>query len=96
MTIDEFYSLNLDDILYNIKTGSIVKLETCFIKDRKREEKDCLCVPMLGKPHAYKNVYAKDCDLWSKDLDAAPIEVKFEILSIRFFELEQFVYSRLH
>lgn len=95
MTQDQYYGLSLDNIIYNVDTNKIVKVNTCFNRDKERKENDYLYQPYLGASYGGETVAAKDCEKWEFVEDSSPLEVRFEVLSYRFFELESFVYTRI-
>ena len=96
MTQEQYYSLNIGDVIYNVRTNKVVKLESYWSNTKERKEDDCITAPILGEDYQFDNVAAKECANWDYITDNSPIEVQFLIMKIRFFELEQFVHSRLH
>ena len=95
MTQDEYYKLEIGNTIYNTKTNVVTKLDSCWSYGKERLETDTLCSKILGDEWNYVNIKSSECEDWSFIDETAPLEVKFKILSIRFFELEQFVYQRL-
>lgn len=96
MTQDQYYNLKIGDVIYNVKTNRVVKLESCWSDTKERKEDDCITAPVLGEYYQFDNIIANDCANWDYITDNSPIEVRFLIMKIRFFELEQFVHNRLH
>ena len=95
MTIEEYYNLNIGDTIYNIKTNVITELSGVWSYGKERLETDTLSSEILGEQYGYVNIPVLECGDWNFISESAPLEVKFKLLSKRFFELEQFVYQRL-
>lgn len=96
MTQDQYYNLQIEDVIYNKKTNIVVVLRSCFIPNKERLEHDSISAEILGKEHSYYAVNAKQCTDWEYVSENSPLEVKHEVLVQRVFRLEQFVHSRLH
>ena len=95
MSIEEYYALQIGDIVYNKETLQIVELTSCWVEGKKRKDDDSLSASIIGNNSWYAAISVKDCEKWDYVTDDSPLEVRFKMLQIDYLELKQFVYSRL-
>ena len=96
MTRAEIEKIRIDDILYNTETNIVVKVITQWGDNKKNiGDNESLSSNLLNKKYG-EAIKMADFEKWEYVKYDAPLKVRYNILQERFFELEDFVYSRLH
>lgn len=94
MTIDEFYALRLNGIVYHKTEHTIIKLETTFVEGAERKPDNWIGGNCFNDG-TYQGFPESDCEDWETyDLNA-PVEVQLVMTQVELAELKMFVHSRL-
>ena len=90
----DFARLSIGSVLYNKKTGQIVKTTSGWMDGYVPKHGDAISTDLYD---GYGNASIKyeEVDDWDFITPDAPLEIRFRVLQERFFNLEAFVHSRL-